>query len=178
MIYKVIPIMCVYLNLIFLWHNSQFSRRIITQSSNSSLNYENYRFSPQTFATGSISSLNYKNGHFGPQTFAYSSNSSLVDSQIPFFTFLLSLRTSRCWWIRAVGRPPLRWSRGLPPPSLSAPTPHPWPASTAVTSKIRAHRRRMRCRHGRFGGEQAARLEGSAFAEMTAAVMSRGFPSS
>jgi hypothetical protein len=48
--------------------NRQLSPQTITQSSVSSLNYENDRSSPQTFATGSISSPNYENGHFGPQT--------------------------------------------------------------------------------------------------------------
>jgi hypothetical protein len=67
--------------------NSQLSPQTITQSSVSSLNYENGRSSPQTFATGSILSPNYENGHFGPQTIAFASNSSMADSQIPFLPF-------------------------------------------------------------------------------------------
>jgi hypothetical protein len=64
---------------------SQFSPWTITQSSISSLNYENDRFGPQTFAFGSISSLNYENSHFGPQTFASDSNSSLAGTKYPFY---------------------------------------------------------------------------------------------
>jgi hypothetical protein len=118
---------------------------------NSSPNYENSRFSPQTFAIGSISFLKYGNGHFGPQTFASDSNSSLADSQMPF-ALLLSVRTACCWRIGAVGRPPLRWSRGLVPPSPSVPTPHPWLAFAAVAPKIRARSHRRRCRRGGFCG--------------------------
>jgi hypothetical protein len=147
----------------------------MTQSSIPFINYENSRFRPQTFATGSISSMNYKNVHFGPQTFASGSNSSLADSQIPFLPFsypntLLAAGESKLF----VGRPPLRCSRGLAPPSPSTPTPHLWHASFVAAPMICARRRRRRCRRGGFALQQAARLEGPTFAETTATVRSRG----
>jgi hypothetical protein len=154
---------CTYVSslLVVLGKNSQFSPQPITQSSISSLDYETSRFSPQTFVTGSILSLNYENGNFGPQNFTSGSNSSLPNRQIPFLPYSYPYSPLAAARIEVVGRPPLRWSRGLAPPSPSAPTPHPWSASATAAPKIHARRHSRRCQRGGFGGA-ASRQTGGA----------------
>jgi hypothetical protein len=106
-----------------------------------------------------------KNGHFGSQTFASGSNSSMIDSQILFLPFSYPhLANQSC---RSSS---LRWSRGLAPPSPSAPMPHLWSASAAAAPADVGGGADV----VDLAGQQAVRLEGPAFAETIATVRSTG----
>jgi hypothetical protein len=160
--------------------NRQFSPRIITQSSISSLNYETVvlvlkllqsaQFHPWT---AKMVILVLKLSH-PAQIHPWSIAKYL-------FTLLLFIRTTRCWqiglwvvlpWDGAGASCLLRWARphpihGLPPPRLRLrSTPADAGGGAGVVDLV---------------GQQAARLEGTAFVKTTTTVRSRGnsgFPNS